>query len=189
MILEKWFSVPIWYDVVENIDYKNAAKSCIKISKTYPNRQLSNVGGWQSQDIELSSYKQLMPIKSAINQKIREFSKDIHPNCNLRLDNCWLNINYTNNYNLRHVHPCSLFSGVIYISVDENSGKIIFDNNSHAEHYPTLKNIETDLFHKMVNYTPKNGLIVIFPAWLHHQVQPNSSSEPRISIAFNVQQV
>jgi hypothetical protein len=32
---------------------------------------------------------------------------------------------------------------------------------------------------------PTNGLVVAFPGWLTHYVEPNHSDETRISIAYN----
>jgi uncharacterized protein (TIGR02466 family) len=187
MMLERWFSTPIWFEnTVFNFD--RCASKCIDITKTHSNRFLSNVGGWQSTDIDLLKYEELKPIHNIITQKITEFSKDIGPNAKLSIDNCWLNVNYKGHYNEKHVHPVTLFSGVIYISVNENSGNIIFHNNTAAEHYVEIRNNESDLFYKTVTYKPKNGMILIFPAWLHHSVTPNLSDDPRISIAFNIRQ-
>ena len=36
-----------------------------------------------------------------------------------------------------------------------------------------------------VHYTPRAGIIVMFPAWLWHEVQPNESNDTRISVSFN----
>ena len=36
-----------------------------------------------------------------------------------------------------------------------------------------------------VHYTPRAGTILMFPAWLWHEVQPNKSQDIRISISFN----
>jgi hypothetical protein len=39
--------------------------------------------------------------------------------------------------------------------------------------------------------TPRDGLLVVFPAWLYHYVNPYQGTAPRISVAFNatIQQV
>ena len=33
---------------------------------------------------------------------------------------------------------------------------------------------------------PQEGMIMFFPSWLEHDVEPSKSDEDRISIAFNV---
>jgi uncharacterized protein (TIGR02466 family) len=35
-------------------------------------------------------------------------------------------------------------------------------------------------------YLPEGGKMILFPSWLEHSVLKNRSSEPRISIAFNI---
>jgi uncharacterized protein (TIGR02466 family) len=187
MQLEKWFATPIWYDI-SIFNYDAVASYCLEIAKNHPDRILSNNGGWQSTDLNLDDLIALKPIKEIINQKIFELSKNIGPNVELKLDNCWLNINYKGNSNNTHVHPLCLFSGVIYISVPENSGQITFYADSASKHYPPIINDKSDLFFQSVNYAPENGKILLFPAWLSHSVSENMSDEPRISIAFNISQ-
>ncbi len=33
---------------------------------------------------------------------------------------------------------------------------------------------------------PKAGVMALFPAWLQHSVRPHTSTQPRISVAFNL---
>jgi Putative 2OG-Fe(II) oxygenase len=39
--------------------------------------------------------------------------------------------------------------------------------------------------HADVHLTPSAGLLVLFPCWMDHYVEPHDSDEPRITIAFN----
>ena len=186
---ENWFVTPIWYDYAQ-FDFDAVARKCLELRATsFPNRRLSNVGGWQSQDIDLNAYDELKIVRSIIDQKTQEASNDISPNVRLSLDNVWININEKGNRNGMHVHPVSALSGTIYISVDDKTGRIVFtDRYSPIEHYPVELN-ESKLFYKNVFYTPKKGMIVIFPAWTHHEVEPNNSDLTRISISFNIKQL
>ena len=36
-----------------------------------------------------------------------------------------------------------------------------------------------------VHYEPIAGRIIMFPAWLWHEVKPNKSNDTRISVSFN----
>jgi len=36
-----------------------------------------------------------------------------------------------------------------------------------------------------IHYEPMAGRIIMFPAWLWHEVQPNKSNDTRISVSFN----
>ena len=35
-------------------------------------------------------------------------------------------------------------------------------------------------------YQPEPGMMLIWPAWLFHEVRPNRSLEPRTSLVFNL---
>ena len=35
-------------------------------------------------------------------------------------------------------------------------------------------------------FTPVPNTLIMFPAWLEHDVEPNQSQEERISISFNI---
>lgn len=39
--------------------------------------------------------------------------------------------------------------------------------------------------HANIHLTPSTGLLVLFPCWMEHYVEPHESDEPRICIAFN----
>ena len=36
-----------------------------------------------------------------------------------------------------------------------------------------------------IHLTPDTGLLVLFPCWMEHYVEPHDSDEPRIVVAFN----
>lgn len=88
----------------------------------------------------------------------------------------------------RHKHYNSIFSGVLYLQTDNNSGELIF----HDEKSLGL-NVEFDM--KYSNYNiynssvwkiiPKNNLIIFFPSSLSHSVSNSNSDNERIVVAFN----
>lgn len=191
MILENWFSVPIWHGLY-NIDFESAKNKIWELRESgYTNRIISNYGGWQSTDVPLSEYTELVDIEKCINDSIEKFSVQISPNFKARLDNSWINMNDPGNYNRRHSHPISTFSGCFYVEVPENSGEVIFyKEHSAIVHYPIRLDDDTDpMFYNFVTYRPQNGTILIFPSWIDHMVTENKSSQTRISIAFNIRQI
>jgi uncharacterized protein (TIGR02466 family) len=185
---EDWFVTPIWVDQVE-LDYQAVANFCLQLKQSsFPNRILSNIGGWQSDDINLNDYSELTVIKSIIDQRIIGISEEISPSLRLELDNAWININGYGDRNMPHVHPVTAMSGTLYIQVDDSTGKIIFHNDQYTlKHYPFIVE-DSPLFFRNVFYTPKRGMMIIFPAWIPHEVESNKSSLTRISISFNIRQ-
>lgn len=89
-------------------------------------------------------------------------------------------------HQLAHIHPSAWLSGVYYaqlpaaISVDDEkqSGWIEFgrppEKLAGATSFPFRR------------FLPQAGRMFLFPAFFYHQTVPFSSSEPRISLAFDV---
>lgn len=126
----------------------------------------------------------------------------------------WGNINKEKEFNPPHVHPASDLSGAYYVKIPTSAettedqevaaGKICFhdtrlekcistpfyeenlgylDSEHHSfpkgsSHNPWLDNV--------AKFKPEEGMMVIFPSWLLHYVEPNLCKEDRIAISFNI---
>lgn len=153
---------------------------CYKIKEKMPSVQRSNVGGYQSDFLNLVELfpvttKKLFPILDGICIELQMQGS---------VNGAWLNINPKHSYNLCHTHPQSSLSGVLYLATNKKSGDIVFYNPAPVEHYPTLHGIPS--FPSQYTFTPENGDVLIFPSYLEHCVMPNLSDEDRISIGFNI---
>jgi uncharacterized protein (TIGR02466 family) len=94
---------------------------------------------------------------------------------------------------IMHDHANSLYSGVVYIDVDNTTkGGIRFQFSNFGVN--NFGQVRYDLSHKEYNlYNSKywelyveNGDIFIFPSGLHHQTLKNISNNYRYSFSFNV---
>jgi uncharacterized protein (TIGR02466 family) len=113
------------------------------------------------------------------------------------ISNMWANVSPKFAFNRVHTHPGSAWSGVYYVYGPENSGKIYFqDPRPQAQvyniRYHTKESRKREVWSE-VFYDPKVGRLILFPAWLQHEVQPNLSelegeAGQRISISFNIYQ-
>ena len=104
------------------------------------------------------------------------------------LGNMWANVNYPGGYNRPHLHPNSLFSGVYYIKAPIKSGNLmVYDPRPGTQIVMPnrKKNILPAPLWKEVHYEPIAGRIIMFPAWLWHEVRTNESNDTRISVSFN----
>ena len=83
---------------------------------------------------------------------------------------CWFNYMPPGAVTTRHSHDDDdeLLSAVYYVSVPENSGKLII--HQHGRQYEV---------------TPQEGKFVFFPPDVVHEVSKNMSSHDRLSIAIN----
>jgi uncharacterized protein (TIGR02466 family) len=99
------------------------------------------------------------------------------------LSDSWANYTINGAKARWHQHHDSVVSGVYYYKTTGNDGNIMFKTPNpyiNLESFPIGEQV-----HKYVTYTPSIGKIIIFPGWLEHEVEPNNSSEPRISFSFN----
>ena len=117
-----------------------------------------------------------------------EIFKKEHLDLKPVLGNMWANINYPGGYNRPHLHPNSLFSGVYWIKTPVKSGNLmLYEPRPGAQcNMPNRKEgqLPPQLWRE-IHYEPRAGTIVMFPAWLWHEVRPNESNDTRISVSFN----
>ena len=192
MICEQWFPTPIWrgkFNDISEQEYKDAINYCNFLSTKNTGRVISNIGGWQSNDLYL---------KDILGTPLQIFFEQIKPATgkalydlgivrDFKLDNYWININKTNDMNIIHNHPISSIAGCFYLT--NNNSSIAFHRNRDVRsfHLDWLgSNGNTILSYHQIKYTPERGQYLIFPSWLEHSVEPSKSIENRISIAFNI---
>lgn len=90
-----------------------------------------------------------------------------------------------------HAHPQSILSGVFYLKIPETAPPIIFnDPRDHYKYiqYPVKFGNPREKYKLLPEYVinPTEGMIMLWPSWLEHQVPVSMCSDERIAIAFNV---
>lgn len=149
----------------------------------------SNVKGWQSNllikpNSEITNLVNI--VKSNLHDLRNEFG--IRDDYSFQLNNLWININSKLSFNRPHVHPESTISGVYYVKVPKQSGNIVFNHPSKTQPYHIHNDAiqaPNDINSSTWHITPDAGLLILFPSWLEHYVEPNNNEDDRISIAFN----
>jgi uncharacterized protein (TIGR02466 family) len=147
---------------------------------------------WQSQRpfTTEKSVKKLLKSVFGMARVIASFLKwdigDNKPVCKV----CWANIHPPGSYHTRHLHPSSAqLSGVYYIRAPENGGNIIFhDLPRFLGLWDSVPEILEPTYHNISQFevTPEEGLCILFPAYMMHEVETNRSSEDRVGLAFNI---
>ena len=188
----KLFPTPAWWGILD--DHKELNKSLLKyvlnLRKKDPQGiSKSNHLGWHSKDFNLADE---MPKKFLEKAKpvIKEAIDDMHWDLNTqvpKVTNMWSIINQKNSTNLRHIHSNCFLSSAYYVKVHKDCGDLKFhDPRSAASwRYPgSTKSGKLNM--QIYNVIPREGLLVLFPSYLHHSVDVNNSDEERIIISFNV---
>ena len=114
------------------------------------------------------------------NAYILDYHKDIEDKImnevyikNQRMQDSWCNVQGEDSTLKYHKHPKSIISGVIFLKVDENSSKLVFQN-------PFSFTKET------YQITPTKGMMAMWPSFLMHGSGDSiNKSKERIVLSFN----
>ena len=186
------FSTPIWTGIVPNYKEINIKMSSYIASLRSTNTEgvkKSNVSGWHSENFDLQDAEPLFfvnSISSVFNESLVDMGWDLEKN-KLKITGMWSIINPTNASNARHIHSNNFISAAYYIKAPDNCGDIIFydPRSANVIRSPVI-NSKNKLNSTIFSVTPKEGLLVLFPSYLHHSVNSNESDEERIVISFNL---
>ena len=181
MIEERWFSYPIWHNIIQYEHHEELLKYCL-LRKAYDDGNVkSNRGGWQSSNLFPNTDETINKLCRFLQHYLNTLTEKIEKK--LAITNLWININGYGTTNNLHSHPGSYISGVFYVKAKENQGNICFQNplkefNQFIYNEPTF-------LEKYIHYVPETGKLLLFPSSLPHLVSSNETNIDRISIAFN----
>ena len=186
------FSTPIWsFELPDKLSTHDLTAEILKLrSQDLQGLQITNQGGWHS-GTNLLNHPPLSELfkwtaeccTSAFSELGWDFSLS-KPTFN----NAWAIVNGPGHSIRAHLHPNSLFSGVIYLQAKPESGSIAFlDPRSGAQALmPPLRDSELNIMGGRFELEPIPGQLHLFPAWLWHEVGANRTNDERVCISFNV---
>ncbi len=145
-------------------------------------------GGKLQTDQTLHRLPEFQELKDIINTAatgVLDFQKIVYES--LELTGCWANISPPGDGHRPHTHPNNYLSGVYYVQTQGGANTISFDDPRPQTNIisPVTSEI-TDENAGQIHIATREGLLVLFPSWLQHQVPRNKSQRARISIAFNI---
>jgi uncharacterized protein (TIGR02466 family) len=144
----------------------------------------TNRQGWNSEDQAVLEQPAFATLRNAV-----------HAGCANALDQMgvrdipfhlqsWINMHDRGGFNFLHVHEGSLLSGCFYLKVPAGSGRLVFRDPRPGVVHGYVKGTVPNGY-RDIQLTPDAGLLVLFPCWMEHFVEPHNNDEPRISISFN----
>jgi uncharacterized protein (TIGR02466 family) len=165
-------------------------------SKTDKGEEKTNsVGGWHS-PTNMNFKKEYKPLTEELFIMQEEIYKDYGMASQAALGNMWANINNPGAYNKQHIHPNSQWSGVYYVKVPKNSGRLFVEDPRPGPNIVMPRRVDglPKALWRIVAYPPIEGQMIMFPAWLPHGVEINKSKEKgekgaRVSVSFNFIQI
>jgi uncharacterized protein (TIGR02466 family) len=184
------FATPISYNDLK-LNTKKLTSFAYDLKTKDKGRVLSNNGGWQSNDVDLTNTT-LKPLFKEISKNVEDYIHLIgfKKNLQMLLCNGWFNINDYKDSNNMHYHPDCEISGVYYLQSSKDSGEIVFYHPSDVLDLfwkDSKKEIFTPINSKSYIYEPMVNRLFLFPSWLKHSVMPNMDKKlNRISFSFNI---
>ena len=125
-----------------------------------------------------------------LDQHVKHFVKDLQFDLGdkkVKLDSLWINILPTGGVHTSHIHPHSVISGTMYVSMPKGVSEIKFADPRLAMMMsaPARTPKARDELRNFIYLKPVVGEVLLWESWLRHEVPMNMSDEERISLSFN----
>jgi uncharacterized protein (TIGR02466 family) len=155
--------------------------------------KLSNRGGWQSTHdfVPWSGEAGMRVINRACELATANVSRPDGARPRWTVD-AWANVSGPGAFNMPHVHGGTYWAAVYYVRIGEGDGGQLVLHDPRMPglrmHAPGVRftNLGPEV---RAEIKPKEGLLVMFPGWLSHSVEPWQGSGERISVAMNIRAV
>lgn len=160
---------------------------------------ITALGGWHSNtDLhKMQEFDQITRLVLAAGERVSA-DQGYDEKYKIKIGTMWSIINPPGSANRAHIHPGCLLSGVYYIQAPAGAGCIEFIDPRTAylmnqPKYQSASKRAKETWTK-VKLDPTPGRLIIFPSWLYHAVDTNSSDEVgdkanRVIVSFNLNQV
>jgi uncharacterized protein (TIGR02466 family) len=204
VVRELYFPTPIYYwDLPDARALNDAMKPHLYAWRDQDQEgivrsNVKQVGAWHSR-LDMHQRPEYRVLTDHVLGAARTIAADLgyDPSAEMVIDNMWTNILPRFAYNRGHIHPNALWSGVYYVQAPPGSGRILFtDPRPQAQmlaprYLPGVQR-RPEVWAE-VYYEAVEGRLIVFPAWLLHEVEPNVAEADgpagdRISVSFNLYQ-
>jgi uncharacterized protein (TIGR02466 family) len=186
------FATPLILDEVQGADARDAELERLILARRaeHPGLKLSNRGGWQSShDFTSWAGEPGRALVARAAELATAHSVAADGSAPRWAVEAWANVSGPGAFNMPHVHGGSYWSAVYYVRTGAGDGGQLVLHDPRMPglrmHAPGLRfrNAGPEL---RVEIKPKPGLMVLFPAWLSHSVEPWDGNGERISVAMNI---
>jgi len=105
----------------------------------------------------------------------------------LRLDSLWVNVLEPGGVHTGHIHPHSVLSGTVYVTVPPGAGALKLEDPRLPLMMaaPPRTADAPESAKTFVYLRPEAGSLLMWESWLRHEVTANQARAERISLSFN----
>ncbi len=187
-----FFSTPVWASKIDNFKDVNLEilNYILDLQQKDPDGIIkSNFSGWHSNNFDLNDQAPknfVKAIKKNINSVLNDMNWDLDKQ-HVKINSMWAIINEKGAFNQRHLHSNNDLSAAYYVSASDKCGDIVFHDPRPAPVFKRPISKSPNILNATINsIKPEEGLLVLFPSYLEHSVNPNNSNSKRIVISFNI---
>lgn len=144
----------------------------------------TNRSGWNSNEMDVLEQPVWTPLRQLVHAACATALGEMGRGGRAFQLQSWVNLHDRGGFNFLHMHEAALLSGSFYLKVPAGSGALCFRDPRPGVLHGIIKGSVAN-GHADVHLQPSPGLLVLFPCWMEHYVEPHESDEPRICIAFN----
>ena len=118
-----------------------------------------------------------------LNKHVAAFAKDCAFDLGgrkLKLDSLWVNVLKPGGAHSGHIHPHSVVSGTMYVTIPEGAGALKLEDPRLPMMMAAPPRDGTFVYAE-----PRAGSLFLWESWLRHEVMTSAAKAERISISFN----
>jgi|SRR6056300_175444 uncharacterized protein (TIGR02466 family) len=182
------FSTPIYTNSIRGQELENVQSEIQGIIKNFNfqdpwNNQRIGISGGDFTDNPLANLKNFKnSLSSIVGSYLKSLSEDQF--ISYSMEESWITKSVKYSYGHIHNHGDYDISGVYYFKTNGEDGNLFFEN-------PVSESIASKIGRKnilksTISYTPEVGKFILFPSWLKHGVDTNTTDNERISLSFNL---
>lgn len=185
----KLFPTYVWATQLKPDVYGPINRDILRRLETIGREQpaLDRSGQWQTAQ-DLQRHEELAALVSIVTATAREICDSLTITYgDLEITGCWANVSAPGYPHRQHLHPNNYLSGAYYVRTAAGSDSIRFhDPRPQAGIVVPPARDQNRANPDQVALDVREGMLVMFPAWLTHSVAPNMSQDTRVSVAFNL---
>jgi uncharacterized protein (TIGR02466 family) len=195
MPVEGWFSTPIYYNMIDNVEViqqellhaYTEVKKQNKFGRSYFFENSNHTVSDPTFSTDIIKKYKLVNFKKELFVNVYKYLDDVYgpnfPN-KFKVHASWFTNTEKGQYARNHDHGFSDLSGVYYLKTNELDGNLILTNP--CKQHNMTKIFKPEKVIGTVEYAPKEGLIVLWPGWLEHNTKENKTENTRVSLSFNI---
>ena len=129
-------------------------------------------------------------LKKKLDKHAAAFAKDLRFDLGagkLVMDSFWINILEPGGQHTGHIHPHSVISGTVYVTIPPGASAIKFEDPRLPMMMarPSVSEEASEAERPFVYLKPQPGTVLMWESWLRHEVPVNAARSDRISVSFN----